>query len=426
MKRTVRTGASAAAVALVASLGAAVPAAEADSGRPHGDRQWYTSWAQSQQDLSGASLNDQSVRTIAHLSQGGNAVRIRVQNQFGTEPLSIDQGAVALSDGKGPTVQAETTRRLTFHGSGSVTVPTGGQAWSDPVRLATKAQDNLAVSLYVPDTVRPGEHISALQDNYLTPAGSGNHVNDTDGAAYTKPVSSTYLVSAVDVRNPHVKGTIVAYGSSVVDGTGSTNCGPGCTTRGNNQRWTDVLARRISTGLPANRQLTVANAGIGGTTSSTQCPDEPSGVVGLEAVPRLDRDVLALHGVTGVIFFYGTNDLADHCTSAQIIASYRAVFSRLHHAGVKVYVVASTPRPSYTDQMNVYRWSIGNYVSNQGSCGAQCDGVINFDQAVKDPVHPNSINEAYDNGDGVHVNIAGHQVEGDTISLPMLLSSTGH
>ncbi len=386
---------------------------------------WYTSWAQSQQQPATTALNDQSVRMITHLSQGGDAVRIRIQNQFGTTPLKVDAAAVALTQGQGPAEVPGTSRAVTFgNGHSSVSVPVGGQAWSDPVKLGTRPQDNVAVSLFVPDVEQPGQHNSALRNNYLTAPGTGNQVGDVSGAAYTQTVTSTYLVSAVDVHNPRLTGTIVAYGSSIVDGTGSTNCGPGCTITGNNQRWADDLARRIVTELPADQQLAVANEGIGGTTSAVGCPDEPDSVKGLEAGPRLTRDVLELHGVTGVIFYYGTNDLQDNCTSAQILASYGPVFQRLHAAGLKVYVVATTPRPIYNDQMNQFRWDVDNFTMNQNDCGGACDGVIDFSQVIEQPLNPNAINLAYDNGDGIHVNIAGQAAEANTLSLAMLVSST--
>jgi lysophospholipase L1-like esterase len=385
---------------------------------------WFTSWAQSQQILAPTALDDQSIRMITHLSQGGDAVRIRVQNQFGTAALHVDAAAVALTQGQGPAEVPGTSRPVTFNGGhASVTVPTGGQVWSDPARLATRPQDNVAVSLFVPDVEQPGRHNSALRNNYLTAPGAGNQVGDVSGAAFTQIVTSTYLVSAVDVHNPRLIGTIVPFGSSVVDGTGSTNCGPGCTVTGNNQRWTDDLARRIVAELPADQQLAVANAGIGGTTSAVGCPDEPDAVKGLEAGPRLDRDVLALHGVTGVIFYYGTNDVQDNCTSAQILASYGPVFQRLHAAGLKVFVVPTTPRPIYNDQMNQFRWDVDNFSMNQNDCSGTCDGVIDFSQVISQPLNPNAINLAYDNGDGIHVNIAGQLAESNTINLKMLVSS---
>ncbi|MEK8143446.1 hypothetical protein NKH18_19000 [Streptomyces sp. M10(2022)] len=50
--------------------------------------------------------------------------------------------------------------------------------------------------------------------------------------------------------------------------------------------------------------------------------------------------------------------------------------------------------------------------------------MVDFDQVLKDPLKPNSINPAYDTGDGVHANILGQQAIADYISLPLLLSST--
>lgn len=416
--------------ALTAALGVASSSpvfGAPGSGNSSADAGWFTSWAQSQQGLASTPLNDQSVRMITHLSQGGDGMRIRIQNQFGSAPLHVDAAAVALSEATSPDVEAGTNRNVTFHGSPSVTVPVGADVWSDPVMLDTKPQDNVAVSMFVPDTEQAGVHNSALRNNWITPAGSGNHVGDTSGTAFTQTATQTYLVSAVDVHNTHLIGTIAAFGSSIVDGTGSTNCGPGCTVTGNNQRWADDLARRVVAEQPANQQFAVANAGIGGTTSAVGCPDEPASVKGLEANPRLDRDVLAMHGVTGVIFYYGTNDLQDNCTSAQILDSYREALPRLHAAGIKVYVVATTPRPIYNDQMNQFRWDVDNFTMNQNDCSGLCDGVIDFSQVIEQPLNPNAINLAYDNGDGIHVNIAGQAAEAATLNLATLASSAqGH
>lgn len=417
-------------VIAVVSVIASKSASAANGAAPRGrsGSSWFTSWAQSQQSLATSTLAHQSVRMITHLSQGGDALRIRIQNQFGKAPLTIDAAAVGVS-GEGADVIAETSRPVTFPGhpgGRSVTIPVGGQAWSDPIQLKTRPQDDIAVSMYVAGTVTPGQHRSALRDNYMTAPGSGNHVADTSGSAYTQTVTSTYFVSAVDVHNPKLIGAIVGYGSSVVDGTGSTNCGPGCTVTGNNRRWVDDLARRVVNELPANQQLAVANAGIGGTTSSDACPDEPASVVGLDARARLDRDVLALHGVTGVIYYYGTNDLQDNCTADQILAANADVFQSLHRAGIKVYVVPTTPRPIYTDQMNLYRYKVDSFIYKWNNCGGTCDGIVNFDQVLKDPLRPNIINPAFDNGDGIHANIAGQQAEADAVSLPLLVSSTGH
>ncbi|WP_413755971.1 GDSL-type esterase/lipase family protein [Streptomyces sp. MMBL 11-3] len=421
-----------AAVALALTLAASGSAVSATTASASGDgsraatngRAWFTSWAQSQQEPAPTPLRDQSVRMITHLSQGGGALRVRIQNTFGTTPLTVDAATVGRSaedgGGAGPAIEGA-VRTVTFDGRPEVVVPPGGEVWSDPAALRTGPQDDVAVSLSVSGTVTPGRHSSAFRTNYLTPPGSGDHTADASGSAYTQTTGSTYLVSAVDVRNPALKGTVVAFGSSVVDGTGSTDCGAGCTPEGTDHRWTDELARRVTAELPRSRQFAVANAGIGGTTSSAACPRNPAGIKGLDAASRLDRDVLGLHGVTGVVYYYGTNDLANGCDAGQILDSYREVFRRLHAAGVEVYVTPITPRPGYTDGNNLDRHAVGTFVKKRNSCDGTCDGVTDFDQVLKDPLKPNSIAPAYDTGDGIHANIAGQRALADFLPLPMLL-----
>ncbi|WP_328616410.1 GDSL-type esterase/lipase family protein [Amycolatopsis sp. NBC_00355] len=380
---------------------------------------WFTSWAQSQDGRADTPLTSQSLRMITHLSEGGDAIRVRLQNTFGTGPLSIGHATAGVSAG-GAAVTAP--RDLTFAGARAVTVPAGGEVWSDELRLTTRPDTNLAVSMSVPGSAVVGRHGAALRDNYLTAPGAGDHAGDPGGSAFAQTVGSTYVVSAVDVHNTAVKGTIVPFGSSVVDGIGSTNCGPGCTQLGADRRWADDLARRVS-----GSGLAVANAGVSGTTSAPTCPSIPPGVVGLDAASRLDRDVLALHGVKSVIYYYGTNDLAYGCDATAVLDSYRAVFARLRAAGIAVYVTPSTPRPGYSDKNNLDRHEIALFVERWNNCGGLCTGILDFDEVVKDPLKPNSINPAYDNGDGIHANAAGQQALADFISIPMLTAgSTSH
>ncbi|MEV6878508.1 GDSL-type esterase/lipase family protein [Amycolatopsis sp. NPDC051128] len=401
-------------VLAVATVGASAPGA-AGSGPA-----WFTSWAQSQDGRADGPVTGQTLRMITRLSQGGDAVRVRLQNTFGAGPLTV--GHATAGPGAGGAA-VTTTRELTFAGRRAVTIPVGGEVWSDETKLVTRPDTNLAVSMSVEGAAVPGRHGTALRDNYLTEPGSGDHAADAGAAAFTRTVGATYVVSAVDVHNTALKGTVVPFGSSVVDGVGSTNCGPGCTRPGADRRWTDDLARRIVAELPASAQLAVANAGVSGTTSAKTCPAAPPSVAGLDAASRLDRDVLALHGVTAVIYYYGTNDLAYGCDGTTILESYREVFRRVRAAGIAVHVTPSTPRPGYTDQANLARHEIALYVKRGNGCGGACSGVVDFDEVLKDPLKPNSILPAYDNGDGVHANAAGQQALADFVPLALLARS---
>ena len=54
--------------------------------------------------------------------------------------------------------------------------------------------------------------------------------------------------------------------------------------------------------------------------------------------------------------------------------------------------------------------------------GGAFDGVIDFDEAVRDPSHPTQILPAFDSGDHLHVNNAGNVAQGNIIS-PTLFRS---
>ncbi|MEV5719136.1 GDSL-type esterase/lipase family protein [Amycolatopsis mediterranei] len=408
--------------AVLAAVSVAAAAVVSAPGAAGAGRTWFTSWAQSQDGRADTAVTGQSLRMITHLSQGGDAVRVRFQNTFGTGPLTIGHATAGPSAGAAAVTAVSD---LTFFGRPAVTIPAGGEVWSDETRLATRPDSDLAVSMAVDGTAVPGRHGAALRDNYLTPPGSGDHAGDASGEAFTATVGATYVVSAVDVHNTALQGVVVPFGSSVVDGIGSTNCGPGCTELGTNRRWSDDLARRI---VASSARLAVANAGVSGTASARSCPGMPPSVAGLDAASRLDRDVLALHGVTAVIYYYGTNDLAYGCDAATILDSYRSVFARLRAAGISVYVTPSTPRPGYGDQANLARHEIALFVERWNTCGGTCSGVVDFDTVLADPLKPNSILPAYDNGDGIHANAAGQQALSDFVSVPMLTRSglVGH
>ncbi|MBP2478388.1 lysophospholipase L1-like esterase [Crossiella equi] len=370
---------------------------------------WLTSWAQSQHTASGTELGDQSVRVVTHLSQGGESVRFRVQNQYGSAPLSVGAAAVGFATATGGVTGSVTAR---FRGRAAVTVPVGGEVWSDPVPLRTAAQQDLAVSLHVRGRLKPGVHAAALRENYLSPPGSGNRV--TDPAPYPVTTGSTPIVSAVDVRTTRAEGVVVGYGSSVVDGHGSTSCGAACL----NRRWLDDVGRRAEAELPV--PFAVANGGVGGTTSAAACPGTPPAFQGQDALARLERDVLGLHGVTAVLYYYGTNDLAFGCRAPAILDSYRAAFARLRAEGIAVHVSPVTPRPGYSAQQNADRAQVNAFVREGGNCGGACDGVVDFDAVLRDPANANTIRAEFDSGDGIHANQAGQAAMARYVHLGQL------
>ncbi len=257
--------------------------------------QWVGTWAASAFDgdpwHTVPTLVDSTLREIVHTSLAGNAVRVRLTNEFGTEPLRVDAATIGVSAGIS-SVDAATLHDLTFGGLPAIVIPPGAEVVSDPVSMAMPAFTNLAISIYLPlqQVSDVTVHSSAQQDNFIQ---TGNHVRDASLAAPVV-VGSWYFLKGVDVEatSAHA-GAVVAFGDSITDGALST--------QNANHRWPDYLAVRLKNN-PATAHLAVLDEGIGGNCVLIHC-------VAQNALARFDRDVLSQAGVKYVIVLESINDI---------------------------------------------------------------------------------------------------------------------
>ena len=149
-----------------------------------------------------------------------------------------------------------------------------------------------------------------------------------------------YQLTAIDVQAPKGAALVIALGDSITDGHGATTNG--------NDRWTDVLARRLQES-PATRNIAVSNQGIGGNHLLIDG-------LGPNALARFDRDVLAPAGSRWLIVFEGVNDIgglvrmgaestpADHAALVhRMIGAYQQIIDRAHAHGITVIGATITP-----------------------------------------------------------------------------------
>jgi lysophospholipase L1-like esterase len=375
--------------------------------------QWVIAWGSSMGELSPDTLTDATVQMIVRPTVAGDFVRVKLENTFSPEPLTIAEAHVALRNHSVHLVEGS-NRPLTFNGLPSVTIPAGGRVISDPTAFTAHAQQDLAVSLYVPGTnVRISRHANAFTTSYLTANGAGNHAASEDRSAFTLSTTSMYWLSAVEVASPSATGAIIAFGDSITDGS--------CSTVNAHDRWADILAVRLP--LMAGSSMAVANEGIGGNTlTRANLIPAPSSPAGTE---RLDRDVLEQAGVTHVILFMGTNDIARGASAAQVIAGMQEIVDRVRGIGLKSIGVTIIPRHDqpptesslgWNDAMTVIRNEVNDWIRNL----ANFDAVLDFDVVVRDPANPNWLNPMF-NCDGVHPNPFGYFMMGQSIDLETLL-----
>jgi len=378
---------------------------------------WISSWTASPQAPRGiipTSFSNRTVRQIVHLSIGGNKVRLRLSNEFGTKPVLIGAASVAMAGGSSDIVSAS-LRPLTFGGSKSVIIPPGAPALSDPVEFNVAPLSDVAVSLYLPAATDLGTvHATGLQTAYVSAAGDFT-------ASSEFPVvdrfANRFFLAGVMVEPSAPVRAIVTFGDSITDGTASTVNANG--------RWPDVLARRLK---EAGVAVAVLNQGIAGNRVL-------SDGAGISALARFERDVLSQPAVSHVVVFVGINDIGWPGTAIEpngivrtadeIIAGYKQLVERAHLRSIKVIgspltpfenAFAGMPNQGYfTVEKEAKRQAVNNWVRTSGAF----DGIIDFERVLADPTHPTAIAAAYDSGDHLHPNDAGYKAMGESIDLKL-------
>jgi lysophospholipase L1-like esterase len=394
---------------------------------------WIGTWAAAPQPASKAGFktyHNQTLRLIVHTSAGGKKVRIRISNIFGEEPLLIRSAHIGRRS-SGADVDPNSDRPLMFKGQRSAMVSARSMVVSDPVDLEVAPLSDIAISLFFPNATQATTvHSLALQTNYVSP--EEGDFTATVKFPVAKTIASWPFLTGVDIAASPRGATIVAFGSSTIDGDGST--------KDTNHRWPDILAERLQKN--GHSEVGVLNEGIIGNRllSDSQSPRQTGGPAPLGAVyeqlgpllgsaglARFKRDVLAQPDVKCVILNLGVNDIlfpgsfisaSQSVTSKALISGNRQLISRAHR--LRIRTIGATIPPFehalfrdpfsdhlYTPEKDKVRQELNEWIRNSG----EFDAVVDLDKVVRDPSHPAQLLPAYDSGDHLHVNDAGNAAQ---------------
>jgi hypothetical protein len=301
----------------------------------------------------------------------GADVRIRLSNPGflsadGTGPLVI--GAATIAPASSGPVPAQAPVSLTFGGSASVTIPEGGDVYSDPLPLdsaavpfgVTAGQD-LLVSLwfensYLPDL--PENSWASGGQTWFAPATVHNQTGDTTGTPFTGTGSSwggaTAVLTGVDVTTPAatINGqaspgapTVVVAGDNVIDGGTSSALADTATPSGR------LAGQLASQGLASG--FGVVDAGV----EANQVVSDGTSAGGVSLLSRLDRDVLAEPDVGTVVIDEGLEDLLQSSgnsgsgtgdlAAGNLEDAYQALENQLNAFGINVIIATLTPCAGY-------------------------------------------------------------------------------
>lgn len=386
------------------------------------DGRWVGTWMASPQPIWGtdfafptkipAKVRDQTFRQVVTISIGGPRLRLIFSNVYGETPLHIGAASLALP-GSDKASAVETVQRLSFGGEEGTVIPPGAQAVSDPVNMAVTDGARLVVSTWLPDETAlttfhwDGRTTAWFSQGDLTRSPSFPTKDKTDARILLSEV-------LVDTSN---EGAVVAVGDSITDGNGATVDA--------DTRWPDFLAKRL---IP--NRIAVLNAGISG---GRLLQDK----MGVNALARIDRDVLAQPNVKAVILLIGINDIAwpgtafarqqVRPTAEAMIRGYRQFIALAHARNVRVIGATLTPFEGalsgtplddyYNTDKDALRLEINRWIRESGAF----DGVVDFDQLLRDPAHPARLAQPFDSGDHLHPGDAGNKAMADAIDLNILL-----
>ncbi len=374
-------------------------------GQPSGPG-WLPSWACSIQGYESTKADHQppialpnnTLRQFVYPTYDGTEVRIQLSNEKGEAPLDLAQVHIALPTSNSG-IDPNSDTAFTFSGSPSVTIPAGETVWSDGVNFELKRAQKVALSVQfgaqVPQelTTHPGSRSTSFFAN--GDAVAQEMLGDQSRDRW-------YFINALAVMAPEEASAIAILGDSITDGYGILN---------SYERWPDIFTLAVGNDAMLKDKVSVLNFGMGANELTNSTEDQDAGQL------RFVRDVLPREKVKWLIILEGVNDINNDVEAQPIIDAYQEIITQAHAKGIEVFISPITPMGSD----NTVRNTVNDWIRANAGDGGLFEGVIDFDEAVRDPNNVHSILPAYQRNDGdmLHPAAPGYAAMGNAVELSL-------
>lgn len=338
---------------------------------------------------------DITLRYPVTCALGGDALRLHFSNFCGTEPVTLTRVSVAsaVSDRE---ITLKDAAVVTFGGSESVTIPAGGELFSDEMPFRVKPKGKISVSIYLKDftLMRSAVVITGpLSHGFFS---LGDRVFDAVlPIEKTRTTSTFYFLTGVDLFTSDQGRCVVCYGDSITA-----------------QSWPDYLSLQCMDD-PYNKTAVVRRAASGTRVlREYECITYES--YGLSGRHRFEREISAVSGADTVIIQQGINDIihpvgtdvnpfrpmSDLPTAEQLAEGIEYYIDTAKKYGLNVYLGTLLPIYGWRTYAP-FREELKNVFNGMLRANKRVAGCIDFDKALRGE-NTAMFAEGFDSGDHLH------------------------
>lgn len=332
---------------------------------------------------------DLTLRYAVFMPFTGSQLRLRFSNLTGTEAVTISK--IVVHSAKCNVQSAKCGEEPVL------TIPAGEEVETEPISLAVEAGEKITVSFYLKDytQMNAGTLVTGPLSGGEYAYGDFAEAEDLP-AELSRKTNWYYFLNTIDVLTDEKNKALICYGDSITA-----------------QSWPDYLQlqlweagkrdtaviRRAVCGTRILRQYDCITYQAYGLKGETRFPIETN-VAGAEAI-------IIQHGINDIIHPVGVEvnqfrPWSDMPTLEDLKEGYtRLYLDYARKLGLKIYVGTLLPIygwRTYNEDREALRQAFNQWLREE----SDADGVIDFDEAVRDSKNPKAFRPGFDSGDHLH------------------------
>ncbi|MCD7826961.1 MAG: hypothetical protein LUG85_00265 [Clostridiales bacterium] len=337
-----------------------------------------------------------TIRATVTPTLGGEKIRLKFSNYFGTETVTFNEVTVAKTGETDDEIDTSTVTQITFNGgSTSVNIAAGSEVYSDEITFSFEALEKLSVSIYFRSSTYM--YVAALYGGtcYLCSSlGNRTHSENVTAVASKLTFTSgsiTYntipFLTRIDAYAENAYSVVIAGDSTVT-----------------NDSYLLLAQKLISNGIT---NVGIVMSGIVGNSLMHDGVGLMGKAYGTSLLGRYERDALSVAGVKYIIIKIGVNDVLhptsnslkdylDEVSSNDLVKGYKQLSKLAENYSVQTYLCTRTPYKGYTRNFmgdDDITWSaaaeqtfqeVNSWIRNTAVTGGYFTGCIDLDY-MRDP-----------------------------------------